>query len=89
MEWVSVLYHRWDTPDNEGNEVIGVYWDKQKAREEMRSHAEAIRAEFPPDIWQEDYTWEEDDEIHLGFDPQKQYVAATIYCWEIVEMEVQ
>lgn len=33
-------------------------------------------------------TWAEDNEIHLGFDPMNGK-PATVYCWEIVEMEVQ
>ncbi len=29
---VYVLHHYWDTPDNEGTEIIGVYRNKEEAR---------------------------------------------------------
>lgn len=54
----------------------------------MSFAATVIRAQFPSGVWDEDMTWQEDNEIHLGFDNTGGQIA-TIYCWEIVSMEVQ
>lgn len=86
---IFVLHHYWDTPDNEGNEILGVYYDKEHAQSQMRSQAAVLKEEFSPDVWDEDYTWENEDEIHLGFDTKLPYSGLTIYCWKIVEMGVQ
>ena len=37
---VFVLYRYWDTPDNEGNEVCGVYKDVDNAISVMKKDAE-------------------------------------------------
>jgi len=86
---VYVLHHYWNTLDNEGNEVLGVYRHKEHAQAEMRSRAAALKKEFPVDAWDEDYTWEDADEIHLGFESQNAFEPATIYCWTIVKTDVQ
>lgn len=85
---VHVLHHHYDTPDVEGNEILGVYHSIEDAREDMSFAAAVIRAQFPPGVWDKDMTWQEDNEIHLGFDNTGGRIA-TIYCWEIISMEVQ
>lgn len=85
---VHVLHHYFDTPDVEGNEILGVYKNIDDARADMSAAADAIRSEFLDDIWDENMTWCEDEEIHLGFDKPGDW-SATIYCWEIITMEVQ
>ena len=59
-DFVYVLHTHWDTPDNEGTEILGVYASDalDKARSDMRAAADAIRREFPDDAWEDDYTWE-------------------------------
>jgi len=86
---VYVLYHYWGTPDTEGNEVLGVYRYKEHAQAEMRSQAAVLKKEFPSDAWEDDYTWEDENEIHLGYESQNAFESATIYCWTIVKMDVQ
>ena len=87
---VYVLHHYFDTPDVEGNEIIGVYSRIEDARKEMKRCAGRLKAEFPEDAWEEDMTWTDADEIHLGFDSKcGGSFLATIYCWEIVSREVQ
>lgn len=88
---VYVLSTYWDTEDNEGNEVLGIYSEEnlEKARNDMLACADAVKEMFPADVWQDDFTWEYDDEIHLGFDPQIAFCNATIYSWEITKHEVQ
>ncbi len=87
---VFVLHHYFDTPDVEGNEIIGVYRHIEDARKKMRSCANRLKAEFPDDAWEEDMTWSDADEIHLGFEDKcGGGFFATIYCWEIVSREVQ
>ncbi len=85
---VYVLLNTWDTPDTEGTEVVGVWACKENAQARMVEEAKKIRMEFPADFWEEDMTWEDDNEIHLGFDP-KNLELATIYCWTIHTVEVQ
>lgn len=85
---VYVLYHHFDTPDVDGNEIIGVYRNIEDARTDMLLGVAAIQSEFPDNFWDDDMTWYEDDEIHLGAEKPGDMLA-TIYCWEIVSMEVQ
>jgi len=85
---VHVLLHTWDTPDVEGEEIVGVYACHEGAKKKMIEEADKIRQEFDSDFWQEDMTWEGDNEIHLGFDPMTMQ-PATIYCWTICTREVE
>jgi len=85
---VYVLYHYWDTPDNEGSEIIGVYENISDASAEMNADVMETRAQYDPDFWCDDMTWDGDREIHLGYDPMNGTLA-TIYCWMIVEKEVR
>lgn len=64
--YIYVLYRYWDTPDNEGNEVMGAYFDQEKAMADMIADAAATKAYYAPDYWEDDMTWEDDNEIHLG-----------------------
>lgn len=93
---VYVLQHHWDTPDNEGTEVLGVYGDDhlEMARATMRAGADWLKKEYEDTYagdweWDEDGTWEDDNSIHLFYDSRSLYQAATVYSWEIVKMEVQ
>lgn len=87
---VYVLHRWWDTPSNEGNEIMGVYRQEASARHRMVLDAQTVKTYYEPDFWEEDYTWENAREIHLG-GARGTAVAgyATIYGWEIVELEVQ
>lgn len=86
---VYVVVHHWDTPDNEGVEVLGVFSTVEKARAQIEVGADAIRKEFDEDFWDEDMTWDEPSEIHLGRDERGYCNPATIYSWEIVLREVE
>ncbi len=86
---VYVLSNYWDTPDNEGHEILGVYHDFEDATEAMRVEAERVAEEYGLDFWQEDMTWRGENEIHLGHDPRMFLDPATIYCWRIDKMEVR
>ncbi len=85
---VYVLSNYWDTPYVEGHEVVGVYRSFADTAEEMRDEADKVKQAFEPDFWQEDMTWEGENEIHLGHDPMT-LEPATIYCWRINKMEVR
>jgi len=93
---IYVLHHYWDTPDNEGNEIIGAYYKIDNAVSEMRAEAEITKSYYPADFWEDDFTWENDNEIHLGncstAYSNECFTAtglATIYCWEIKKVEVK
>lgn len=86
---VFVVVHHWDTPDNEGVEVLGVFEKIEKARAKIVAGAGAIRAAYDEDFWDEDMTWDEPSEIHLGRDERDYSNPATIYSWEIVQREVE
>lgn len=88
MDHVYVLYRYWDTPDNEGNEVMGAYRNAEKAMADMKADAAATKACYPADFWEDDFTWENEREIHLG-QGSDIYGPATIYCWTIDNVEVQ
>ena len=84
---VYVLLNTWNTPANEGAEIVGVWACKEDAQAKMREEAQNLRKEFPTDFWTEDMTWEDDDEIHLGYDPMTLELA-TIYDWTICKSEI-
>lgn len=86
---VYVLHRYWDAPDNEGNEIMAVRRKVDDAISDMRADADAIKACHDADFWDEDMTWEEEREIHLGRNARSFGELAVIYCWEIVEKEVQ
>lgn len=90
---VYVLHTTWSNPDDEGNE-IQVFSEEhlEEARDIMRKSADGIKAcyhdEAYGDPWEDDYTWESEDDIHLGFCDQP-FGLATIYTWEIERTEVK
>ena len=86
---VYVLHRYWDTPDNVGNEIMAVRRKVDDAISDMRADADAIKACHDADFWDEDMTWEEEREIHLGRNARSFGELDVIYCWEIVEKEVQ
>lgn len=86
---VYVAVHHWDTPENEGVEVLGVYSAFEKAREQIEAGAAAIRKEYEDDMWEADMTWDEPAEIHLGRTSDFMGDYATIYSWQIVEREIE
>lgn len=85
---IYVLHSHWDTPDTEGNEVVGVFLNLSDAFIAMKSAAETLKAEYPSDYWEEDFTWQDEFEIHLGSQKGNSKYA-TIYCWTISEVVVQ
>ena len=46
---VFVLYRYWDTPDNEGNEVCGVYKNVDNAISIMKKDAEHVKSYYQND----------------------------------------
>lgn len=86
--FVYVLHRRWDTPDNEGNEIMGVYYELENAVSDMKADAAATKAYYSTDYWEDDMTWEDECEIHLGRNSDGNGLA-TIYCWTVEKMEVQ
>lgn len=85
---VFVVVHHWDTPDNEGVEVLGVFSTFIAARAQLVAGAGETRAEYDEDFWDEDMTWDEPISIQLGHCGRDYLEQATIYCWEISEQEV-
>lgn len=88
-DFVYILEHHWNTPDNEGYETR-VFASLDDAAKAMHESVVRLKAEFPDDPWEDDYTWEDTMEVHLGFDDCR-YLGglATIYSWEILEWEVE
>lgn len=86
---VYVVVHHWDTPDNEGTEVIGVFSTVEKARAQLVAGAGETRAEFDEDFWDDDMTWDEPMSIQLGRCGRDYLEQATIDRWEISEQEVE
>lgn len=84
---VYVLHRYWDSIDNEGYDIVGVYKSMSAARHNMTVDVQAIKAHYDPNFWTDDMTWENELEIHLGHDSMNGS-PATIYCWEIKIVEV-
>lgn len=88
---VYVLEQHWDCEANEGVKV-DLFANKAAAKGVMRERADRIRLEYREllgrDPWEEDYTWESENEIHLGFNPKGIYPFATVYSWRIYPSEV-
>lgn len=89
MTEVYVLTNYWDTPDNEGHNVMGVFKDIDNAISVMRADVERTKGYYPVDYWEKDMTWEDDCEVHLGRSAKSFGELATIHCWEITKAEVQ
>ena len=92
-KYVYVLLHHWDSDASEGFETkVFSASSLVLARQYMRMEAAKIRAEYEQlygkDLWEEDYTWENEDEIHLGFDPRGFMSNAVIYSWRLERQEV-
>lgn len=86
---VYVVVHHWDTPDNEGVEVLGVFSTVEKARVQIVAGASETIAEYDEDFWDEDMSWCEPMGIQLGRCGRDYLEQATIYSWEIFEQEVE
>ena len=56
---VFVLHRYWNTPDNEGADVVGVYRDVEGAIDDMKSAAQKVKSYYPKDYWEPDMTWED------------------------------
>lgn len=87
---VYVLHRYWNTPDNEGDEIVGVYSREASAYNDMKLDVERVKSYYSLGFWEDDATWENTREIHLGRirgTVIERY--ATIYGWEIKELEVQ
>lgn len=91
MNEIYVLIHTYDNEANAGTEVLAASFDPEPLREMMRKEAQKIRAEvekeYGADIWQDDFVWESNDDIHLGWQP-KEISAANIWWWEIMKTEI-
>lgn len=85
---VYVVIHQWDTPDNEGVGVLGVFSTFAKARAQLVAGAGETIAEYDEDFWDEDMTWDELMSIQFGRCGQDYLEPATIYSWEIFEQEI-
>ena len=70
--------------------VIGVYGSRKKAAEEMKRRAEEIKLTRPENIWSDDFSFEYDDSICLGYpEDQNSPYAEEIYRWDITKEEVK
>ena len=90
---VLVLEHTWDTQFDEGTQIMVYAHDRiNLARAKMRYMAEEVRQEWREmlgkDPWEKDYTWEDNDEIHLGFNTSGPFPMVNRYSWEISRKEV-
>lgn len=86
--FVYILHRYWDTPDNEGNEIMSAYYQLENAISDMKADADATKAYYDSNYWDDEMTWEEDREIHLGHSA-KGNMLDTIYCWNIEKVEVR
>ena len=86
---VYVVVHHWDTPDNEGVEVLGVCSTVENARAKIVAGAGETRAEYDEDFWDEDMSCEEPNEIRLGHCARDYLELDTVYSWEISEQEIE
>ena len=82
-----ILTNWWSTPDNDGYEIVGLFYHLENAQDLMKEEASKIRAEYPVTKWEDDFCWQDDMSIHMGFDPKEPFAQATIYSWDITKME--
>ena len=86
--YVYVLETVWDTENDSGNDTQVFAEDHLEiAQEVMRENAKEIRSFYDDDVWNDDYTWEDDMSIGLGF--LDNMFAATTYTWYIRKLEVK
>lgn len=89
---VYVLHRHWDTPDDEGYEILSVHSDIEAAKNEMRERAgdtkERLDKEWGGCPWNDDLTWEADTAVYLGW-YGKGCQPDWSWSWEVETMEVQ
>ena len=87
---VYVLLHEWSSEDTEGTEILGVYAESRldMARQDMAQSAARIKEEMPDAKWEDDYTWSDEDSIHMGFSTPG-FLLDVVYSWDILEREVK
>lgn len=88
---IYVLFTHWDNENNEGAEPIAASYDPRPLRKQMIELSDKLKteveAQYGKDIWQEDYTWHSDDNVHLGFD-QHTGQLANVWSWEIIQLDI-
>ncbi len=89
---VHILTHCWDTPDDEGYEILSVHNDIEVARTEMRELASDTKERMDKKMggcpWNHDLTWEADDAVYLGWYGER-CEPDWSWSWEIETMEVR
>lgn len=87
---VYCLYAYWDTEDSAGSQILGVYTEDhlEQARADMMNDVEKLKSRDAADLWESEYSYEDDDSIQLGYDPMVPFCSAVIYRWEITKCEV-
>ena len=86
---VFVAVQHWDTPYNEGVEILGVFGKLEKARAQIVAGAGAIRAEYDEDFWDDDMSFEEPNEIRLVHCARDYLELDTVYSWEISRQKIE
>lgn len=86
---VYVLLHEWSSEDTDGVEILGVYSEAcvDIARQDMAQSAARVQEEMPDAHWEDDYTWSEEDSVHMGYRTPG-FLLDVVYSWEIIEKEV-
>ncbi len=89
---VHILTHRWNTPDDEGYEILNAFRDIEVARNEMRELASETKEWLDKKMggcpWNHDLTWEADNAVYLGWYGER-CEPDWSWSWEIESVEVQ
>ena len=87
---VYVVLAWWDTDSDDGRLVLGVWRDREAARAAMKRDIAPIKKLYADMDWKwdEEYSEETEDYVYLAAGIMDAF-RATIYCWEIIEQDVQ
>lgn len=87
---VYVVLTWWDTDQDDGREVLGVWADRDAARAAMKANVDPIKKLYDGMDWKwdEEYSEETEDYVYLAAGIMDPY-GATIYCWEVLEIDIQ
>ena len=90
---VHVVQYSYRDADYEGNDVIGVYVDKEKARNEMKDHMDQVYARvseyYDDERFSEDFKVDWPDMIQFGFYDNGLFEGDHVWACSIETMELE
>lgn len=83
-----ILTSYYTTPDKDEYTVVGAYKSKRIAQLYMKEELSKVKEKFTYDKWEDDYCYEDDDCISIGFSAKDMFESDTIFSWQIHSIDL-